>query len=271
MPGWVVGVAVTLALSLISACGFLWLRCRGAGYPFGPHSRPWAITVVVVTAAISTALGVVVVVASHHVRAAYMGLVVPSVLWLGKASAQRVRRHGHLVPRQLAAFVMLPVQRLDEGIGDDLQDWCDARSAAVSGRPRQVADAAQYYYNQLVGRPKDDRAREQLYCWRESIRHKAKVVQMIGRGEPEAPVHAALQSHPATSGTSKYDTADLPRLARRLQSEAENELHLLLAWAYRRGYHKLLIYPFRPPPAPHPRHRPGPPAPEPAEPGPAVG
>jgi len=94
---------------------------------------------------------------------------------------------------------------------------------------------------------------------------------MIGRGEPAARVHAALQSHPSTSQAGKYDTADLPRLTRRLQSERENELHLLLAWVYRRGQHKLLIYPFRPPPAPHPRHRPGPPEPEPAEPGPAVG
>ena len=129
-----------------------------------------------------------------------------------------------------------------------------------------MADAAQYYYNQVAGRLKDDRAREQHYCWRESIRHKIKVVQMIGRGEPAARLHAVLQSHPATSGTGKCDTRDLPRLTRRLQSEAENELHLLLAWAYRRGHHKLLIYPFRPPPAPHPRHRPGP-----SEPGPAVG
>jgi len=172
MPSWVVGVAVTLALSLISACGFLLLRCRGAGYPFGPHSRPWAITVVVITAAISTALGVAVVAASHHVRAAYIGLVLPSVLWLGREYAQRSRGPGRRVPGHLAGYVMLPLRRLDDGIGDDLQDWCDARSRAVAGRPQQMADAAQYYYNQLVGRLKDDRAREQLYCWRESIRHK---------------------------------------------------------------------------------------------------
>lgn len=266
MPSWVVGVAVTLALSLISASGFLLLRCRGAGYPFGPHSRPWAITVVVITAAISTVLGVAVVAASHHVRAAYIGLVVPSVLWLGRVSAQRARRRGHLIPGQLADYVMLPLRRLDDGIGDDLQDWCDARSRAVSGRPQEVADAAQYYYRQVAGRLKDDRDREQLYCWRESIRHKIKMVQMIGRGEPAARVYTALQSHPSTSSTGKYDTGDLPRLSGRLQSEAENELHLLLAWAYRRGHHKLLIYPFRPPPAPHAPHRPAPP-----EPGPAVG
>jgi hypothetical protein len=266
MPSWVIGVAVTLVLSLISAYGFLLLRCRGAGHPFGPHSRPWAITVIVITAAISTLLGVAVVAASHHVRAAYIGLLVPSILWLGRASAQRGRGPGRLVPGQLAAYVMLPLQRLDDGIGDDLQDWCDARSRAVSGQPQQVADAAQYYYRQLAGRLKDDRDREQLYCWRESIRHKSQVAQMIGRGEPAARVRAALHSHPSTSNPGKYDTGDPRQLTRRLQGEAENELHLLLAWAYRRGQHRLLIYPFRPSPAPHPRHRPGPP-----EPGAVVG
>lgn len=182
---------------------------RGPAHP--RYSRPWAITVVVITAAISTVLGVAVVAASHHVRAAYIGLVVPSVLWLGKVSAQRARRRGHLIPGQLADYVMLPLRRLDDGIGDDLQDWCDARSRAVSGRPQQVADAAQYYYRQVAGRLKDDRDREQLYCWRESIRHKIEMVQMIGRGEPVARVHAALQSHPSTSSTGKYDTGNLRR------------------------------------------------------------
>lgn len=266
MPSWVVGVAVTLALSLISAYGFLLLRCRGSGHPFGPHSRPWAITVVLITAAISTLLGVAAVAVGHHVRAAYVGLVVPSVLWLGKASAQRRRRSAPLVPRQVAGYLVLPLRRLDGGIGDDLQDWCDARSSAVSGRPQEVADASQYYYNQVAGRPMDDRARERLYGWRESIRYKTEIVQMIGRGEPAARLRAALQSHPSTSNAGKYDTSDPPRLARRLQSEAENELYLLLAWAYRRGHHKLLIYPFRPPPAAHREHRPSP-----REPGPAVG
>lgn len=89
---------------------------------------------------------------------------------------------------------------------------------------------------------------------------------MIGRGEPAARLRAALQSHPSTSNAGKYDTSDPPLLARRLRSEAENELYLLLAWAYRRGHHKLLIYPFRPAPSAHRGHRPGPRAP-----GPAVG
>ena len=53
--------------------------------------------------------------------------------------------------------------------------------------------------------------------------------------------------HPTTQNTRKYSVDDLPRLASRLEVEAQNELHLFLAYVYRLGYHKLLIYPFRPP------------------------
>jgi hypothetical protein len=250
MPSWVVGVAGTIALSMVSAYGFLLLRCRGTGHPFGPRSKSWAITVVVITATISTALGVAAVAAGHHVRAAYVGVIVPSGLWLGKASAQRRSRRGSLLPKPLVGYLALPLHCLDDRMGDDLQDWCDTRSRAVSGKPQRVAGAAQYYYNQVAGRLKDDRAREELSSWRDSIRHKIEIVQMIGRYEPLERVENALQSHASTSNTHKYDADDLPRLARRLESEAENELHLFLAFVYRRGYRKLLIYPFRPTPAP---------------------
>ncbi len=257
MPSWVVGVAGTIALSVVSAYGFLLLRCRGAGHPFGPRSKSWAITVVVITATISTALGVAAVAASHHIRAAYIAVIVPSSLWLGKASAQRRRRRGNRLPEPLAGFIVLPLRRLDDRMGDDLQDWCDVRSRAVSRKPQWVAGAAQYYYNQVAGRLKDDREREELNAWRESIWHKIKIVEMIGRDEPPERLQAALQTHASTSNTHKYNAHDLPRLACRLQSESENELHLFLASVYRRGYHKLLVYPFRPPPSPRRKRPPG--------------
>jgi hypothetical protein len=258
MPSWVVGVAGTIALSMVSAYIFLSLRCRGTGPPFGPRSKSWAITVVVITATISTALGVAAVAASHYVRAAYVGVAVPSALWLGKASAQRSRRRGSLLPKPLVGYLVLPLRRLDDRMGEDLQDWCDARSRSASGKPQWLADAAQYYYSQVAGRLKDDHAREELGCWRESIQHKIKIVQMIGRHEPPERLQTALQSHASTASTHKYDASDLPHLARRLQGEVENELHLLLASVYRRGYHKLLIYPFRAPPPTRAKHRPSP-------------
>jgi hypothetical protein len=53
MLGWVVGGVGTFVVSLIFACMFLQMRCRGVGPPFGPHARPWAIFVAVATALVS--------------------------------------------------------------------------------------------------------------------------------------------------------------------------------------------------------------------------
>ena len=63
--------------------------------------------------------------------------------------------------------------------------------------------------------------------------------------------------HPVTTNGRKYSVADLPALALRLTAEAENELDLMLARVYRLGYHRLLIYPFRPEPAVRARPAPG--------------
>jgi hypothetical protein len=69
---------------------------------------------------------------------------------------------------------------------------------------------------------------------------------MIDSDATTARVRAALQMHPATQHMRKYTDDELPWLATRLESDALNELHLFLAYVYRLGHHKLLIYPFRP-------------------------
>ena len=67
----------------------------------------------------------------------------------------------------------------------------------------------------------------------------------------------ALDYHPVTADRRRYPADDLPRLARRLTAEAENELFLFLACVYRLGFHRLLIYPFRPEAGPHATRAPG--------------
>ncbi len=253
MPGWVTGVVGTIVVSTVSAYLFLWLRCRRAGDPFGPRARWWGIAIVVITAAVSTGLAVAAVTAGGHVRAAYIGLILPSGLWLGTVSAQRRRERGSRRAGQLIGYLTLPLRCHEDRIGDDMQDWCDARLRAASKTPQWVSDAAQYYYNQVDGRLKHVRARAELSAWRESIEHKIRIVRLIGLDTTPARLEAALHSHPATRGMNKYAPDDLPRLARRLESEAQNELHLILASLYRLGYRKLLIYPFRAAPVPHDR------------------
>jgi hypothetical protein len=243
MPSWVIGVAGTFVLSLIVAYGFLRLRCRGIGPPFGPRARYWAFFIVVSTAVMSSLVGLLFVVASKHVPA-YVGIVVPSGLWLSKLPPQRDR---DMLPRHLpAALLTFPFSRLYERMGEDMGAWCDTRLRAAAPRPQWISDAAQYYSNQAEGLPGGSRARADLDRWRDSIKHKISIVRLINLDAGPERLRAALDLHPSTQHVRKYNDDDLLRLADRLETEALNELHLFLSYIYRLGYHTMLIYPFRP-------------------------
>ena len=98
----------------------------------------------------------------------------------------------------------------------------------------------------MKGQIKDQRALERLRDWRDSIVHKISIVRLINLDTTPARLHDSLQSHPSTRNLRRYANDDPPRLGRRLDSDATNELDLFLASVYRLGYHKLLIYPFGP-------------------------
>jgi hypothetical protein len=243
MPNWVIGVAGTFVLSLIVAYGLLRLRCRGIGPPFGPRARYWALFIVIGTAAISGAVGLLLVVASKHVPA-YVAIIVPSGLWLGQLPPQRDR---DLRPRNLPGLLTLPFSRLYDRMGNDMDTWCGTRLRAVSPNPQWIADAAEYYSNQAEGLRGESPARANLDRWRDSIKHKIAIVRLINLDAGQERLQAALNLHPSTHHLRKYNDADLARLADRLETEALNELRLFLAYIYRLGYHTMLIYPFRPP------------------------
>jgi hypothetical protein len=241
MPSWIAGAVGTFAISAVSAYLFLLLRCRGIGYPLGPRARWWAFAIVGITAIISTGLGAAAVAVNGHLRAVVVGLVVPSGLWLGRASGQR-RRRDSLLPAALVAWLTFPLRHLDDRMGDDLQEWCDVRSAAVSENPQLIPDAAQHYCLQVTSRLKDAEARHELDLWLVSIRHKARTARMIDLETAPDRLQAELRRHPGTRDSRKYSVDDPERLVKRLASEAENELHLILARIYRLGFRKLVIY-----------------------------
>jgi len=244
MPNWVAGAGGTFALSLILAYGFLRLRCRGVGPPFGSRARFWACFIVVATAIVSTGVGLLIVAASHHIHAAYVGIIVPSGLWFSKLPPQGDRLSSGSTFS--AVVLTLPFSRMYDRMGDDMQDWCDTRLSAASAKPQWIADAVTYYYDQVRGGLKDGQARADLGRWQESITHKIGIVRLISLDTSPARLRAALHMHPSTQHIRKYTDDDLPRLASRLESDALSELHLFLAYVYRLGHHKLLIYPFRP-------------------------
>ena len=232
---------------MVSAYAFLRLRCRGAGYPFSRRAKWWAMSVILLTAILATGVSLAAVAVTDHVRAAFLGLVIPSGLWIGQVSTQEGRQRAAAWLQPLVSWLTFPLRQLYDRMGDDLQDWCDARMDAASNTPQGVADAAQYYHNQVGTRLRNRQARDQLNRWRESIEHKTSIVRLIGLDTTPARLNAALQWHPSTRDSGRYTANDLMYLADRLESEAQNELYLFLAYVYRLGFHKLLIYPRRPP------------------------
>jgi hypothetical protein len=249
MLSWVVGGGGTFVLSLVFASWFLKLRCQGVGPPFGRRAKPWAIVIVLGTAIASAGLGLFIAAASHHTPAAYVGIIVPGGLWLTRVSAPRDRTGP------LAVWLTQPLSRLYDGMGEDMQAWCDIRRAAAAEQPQWISDAAEYYYAQVQGRLRDRQAQAQLCDWRDSVMHKISIVRLIDLDALPSRLQDSLQQHPATRNVSAYADDNLPRLARRLENDALNELNLFLAYAYRLGYHKMLIYPFRP--SAHRTPRPG--------------
>jgi len=240
VPGLVLGGVGTFVVSLVVAYMSLRMRCRGIGPPFGRRARYWASFIVVSTAVLAAVVGVLIAAASRV--PAFVGIIVPGGLWFTRLPPQRDR---DVLPRTWSAVLSLPFSRLYDRMGDDMQNWCDTRIEAARPRPQWIADAAQYYWNQM-SRVGDPRARADLDRWRESIAHKISVVRLIDLDPGPGRLRASLQMHASTADARKYTDDDQARLARRLETEALNELHLFLAYAYRLGYHKMLIYPFRP-------------------------
>jgi hypothetical protein len=242
MPSWVIDVAGTFVASLIVGYGFLRLRCRGIGPPFGPRARYWALFIVVSTAVISGLVGLLLVVGSKHVPA-YVGIIVPSGLWLSKLPPQRDR---DMLRRSFSDLLTLPFSRLYDRMGDDLENWVETRLRVASSQPQWIAEAAQYYSNQAEGLPRDNGARVSLDRWRDSITHKIGIVRLIDLDADTDRLRASLHLHPSTQHVRADSDDERSRLADRLETEAQNELRLFLACIYRLGYHRMLVYPFRP-------------------------
>ena len=250
MPSWVI-IAGTVVISLVSAYGFLRLRCRGTGNPFGHRARWWAITIVVITAAVSPGArpGRHCGGQSHDRRLCrphpaqrpVAGEGGPASV-LGGAAARWPGIWSPWPPSRFAA---------------SMTGWattCRLGAIPGSGRRRGCRSGCRMRRSTTTARSRagGHRACDQLSRWRESVEHKIRIVRLIDLETTAARLEAALQDHPATRDSRKYAVDDLPRLTRRLIAEAENELHLFLALVYRLGYHSLLIYPFRPEPLPRP-------------------
>jgi hypothetical protein len=269
VPGLVLGGVGTFVLSLLVACKVLRMRCRGIGPPFGPRARYWASFIVVSTAIVSTAVGLLIALATSSAPAALVGVIVSGGLWFAKVPPHRDQ---NFEPRTPSSAPTLPFLRLYERIGLDMAAWCKIRCQATEPKPQYVGDAVEYYWN-LMGRVTNRRDRDLLDHRRASIAHKISLVRLIELDAGPARLRAQLELYSSTANPRKYNVDKQDKLAMRLENDAREELGRFLAHAYRLGYHKMLIYPFRvgtyrpePPPPGAPPPGAEPPQPEPAEP-----
>jgi hypothetical protein len=186
-----------------------------------------------ITAIVSTGLGLVLAAVTHRIEAAYISIVLPGSMLFIRYPPRSLR------PRGLGALLTFPFSRLFDQMGEDMQNWCDATLREVSAEPQWIADAVNYYYDQVAGRLKDRRERADVDDWRESITYKIGIVRLISLDTTPGRLREALQTNLSTRAT-RYSGDNLLRLARRLESDALNELNMFLALIYRRGYGRRL-------------------------------
>src|SRR5207245_2605093 len=102
-----------------------------------------------------------------------------------------------------------PLSRLYDGMGEDMQAWCDIRHRAAAQEPQWISDAAEYYYDQVRVRIKDQRALEELCDWRDSITHKISNDRLIQLHNTPARLHSWRPARPQPAGGAISEGADV--------------------------------------------------------------
>lgn len=246
MPGEMLGLGVTFALACVSATLFLFLRCEGKGRPFGPGSRWWALSVIGITSALSTAVafvGVIVLSRLPHVFFG-VGVAVPSWLWLGQIRNGGGNDSGRTVARDASTLWLARLlARMHEGMADDRDRWCDERVD-----PEWSVDdlhmAARAYHEYLLQRlSAEERRRVRIHAQLSGIETRLGIVQIIENGVAQPKVAAALEEARATREPryARY-LDDLGRLSNILRHDAERDLKRLISAGYTAGYRNLPVY-----------------------------
>ncbi|MFI5839175.1 hypothetical protein ACIA8K_05585 [Catenuloplanes sp. NPDC051500] len=252
---------VTFVLASVSATVFLFMRCEGKGRPFGRSARRWALAVIGVTSVLSTVTAAVAVLIVAQLPAALLGLGVaaPSWLWLGELNRRAADRHD--LRRDLSSLWLTRLlTRLQEGMADDRQDWCEKR-VDDEWSTDELSLAARFYHEYLTERlTPEERRRGRIHAQLGAIQSRLDVVHLIEASASRAKVITALQGSKATKEPRYAKCADdLGRMAGILRHDAYRDLIRLLGLAYNAGHHKMA--PYRPPMllgSPAERVRPGP-------------
>ena len=244
MPSGSLGPDLTFALACASATFFLFLRCHGQGRPFGPHSRWWAVSVILVTGVVSTAATFVFVTMVNQLPSIFfsLGVLAPSGLWLAEIRSRGDGRRSLLRDMSTLWLTRL-LARLHEGMAEDRLAWCEAR-VDEAWTDDELGMAARFYQEYLRERlSPEERRRGRIYAQVNAIEARLTIGQLIENGAGRTKVVAALQESRATKDPrySRYHS-DLSTLADILRHDAERDLVRLLGSAYSAGHYRTPVF-----------------------------
>ncbi|MGW0804589.1 hypothetical protein [Nonomuraea sp. NPDC002799] len=239
LPVWAADAGFTVVLAIVSAAGFLFLRCQGKGRPFGPKARWLTIAIALITGALSATVALVSGAVLNDNLATVLGAVAPSGLWFSQMRAKENERRS--ATREAATFWLVSLlARLDEAMAEDQRVWCEKR-VDESWSVYELSLAANRYHDRIAERLSPEaRRRERVRARLEAIERRLDVAALIEDGASRSKVVTALNGsrHTRLARYERY-LNDLTRLLGVLQHDAESEVLRLLAVAYRAGYRSL--------------------------------
>lgn len=244
MPSGNLGLILTFGLACASATFFLFLRCQGTGRPFGPRSRVWALSVIVVTGLVSTAAAFIGVLVVDQLPFALigLGLVGPSGLWLSEIRKRRDERRG-LMEDLSTMWLSRLLGRMHEGMAEDRILWCESHIDEAWSTD-ELNMAARFYQEYLRERMSAaERRRSRINAQLTAIEARLTTAHIIENGSSRTRVVSAMQGSRTTKDArySRY-LDDLHRLADLLRHDAERDLVRLLGFAYDAHYYRMPIF-----------------------------
>ncbi|NRQ33460.1 hypothetical protein HII36_16625 [Nonomuraea sp. NN258] len=236
-PGWQIGL--TVGLAVVSATGFLLLRCQGKGRPFGRSGWPLAAAITLLTGAVSAGFALLGgALLSEHL-ATVLGAMAPSGLWLSQMRTREDYRRS--LAREAATFWLVSLlAKLDQAMAEDQRRWCEKR-VDESWSVHELSMAAHRYYERIRERlSAEERRRERVHARLDAIERKLDVAALIEDGAARSKIVTALNGSRHTK-LARYERYlnDPTRLHDILRLDAESDLMRLLASAYRSGYRSL--------------------------------
>jgi hypothetical protein len=252
MPHGTLGLSITLVTACISAAFFLLLRCEGKGPAFGPRSRWWALSVVILTGALSTAVALVTLLVVHHLPSAFisLGILAPSGLWLGQIRPDTGERRN-LYRDASTLWLTWLLARMQEGMAEDRMEWCEAH-ADPAWDTHDLIMAARFYHDYLHERlSAEERRRYRINALMRNIELRLDVARLIDGRAGRSKIIAALNTSRLSQEARYRRSVDEPALlGSRLRHDGQRDLGRLLGVAYNSGFRRLEPYapPARTPP-----------------------